>query len=66
MCVCTQAFGTTFCAAALQIADLLYSRIELRFPSILGHVHVFAVQDVVDRVCAVITQSVAVHLAPYK
>ena len=48
----------TFCApfggAALEVGDLLNTDGELRFPSILGNVDIFAVEDFVDGVGTVV------------
>ena len=48
MRVCVQTLGAPIGAAALEVGDLLNTRIELRLPRILGDVDVFAIKYVFD------------------
>lgn len=48
-----EAFSAALGRAALQIGNLLDAHAELRLPLLLRYMHIFAVEDLVDRVGAV-------------
>ena len=51
--ICREALGAALRRAALQIGNLLDAHAELRLPLLLGDMHIFAVEDLVNRVGAV-------------
>jgi len=50
--ICCEALGAALRRAALQVGNLLDAHAELRLPLLLGYMHIFAVEDLVDRVGA--------------
>lgn len=53
VCIGREAFSTALSRATLQIGNLLDTHAEFRLPLLLRYVHIFAVEDFVDRVGAV-------------
>lgn len=50
VCIGREALGAALSRAALQVGNLLDAHAELRLPLLLRDVHIFAVEDLINRV----------------
>jgi len=54
VCIGSKALCAAFGSATLQICDLLYAYVELGFPLLFRNMHIFAIENLVDGVGAVV------------